>query len=66
MNGIGIGNSGTARDHRSTAVWDAAHDLPGMLGASAEQGGPLPQRDVQTGRRGLELLALRAFGRGVL
>lgn len=66
MNGIGLGNSGTARDQRPAAFGNAADDLSAMLGSSEKQNRPLPFGDIQTRGRGLELLALRAFWRGVV
>ena len=65
VNGIGMGNPQSARDHRQAVLGDAAHDLPGMFGAAAQQNRPMLVRDVQAGRRGLALLALSKFGRGV-
>lgn len=66
MNGIGLGNSGTARDQRSAAFGNAADDLSAMLGNTEKQNRSLPFGDVQARRRGLELLALRAFRWGVV
>lgn len=53
------------RDQRSGGSRDAANDMPALLAPSEEEAGPLPVRDVQAGRGGLELLALRR-DRGVL
>lgn len=64
-----------AIDARNEAerLWDqgqvgsrhAANDMPGMLADPEEEARPLPVSDVQAGRSGLELLALRP-SRGVL
>lgn len=46
--------------HGSAHVGNGSDDLPGMQRAAAEQGGPLSVGVVPSGRRGVELLALRA------
>lgn len=66
MNGVGLGNSGAARDQRPAAFGNAADDLSAMLGWAEKQNRSLPFGDIQARGRGLELLALRAFWRGVV
>ena len=52
-------------DNRQAGERDAAGDMPGVQPRQAQQDGPVPERDVQAGRGGLALLALRPLGRGV-
>lgn len=66
MNAIRKRDSEQGRDHGQAAARDATHNLSRVLGASSEENRPMPERDVQAGRGGLELLALRAQRRGVL
>ena len=54
-----VGNSRPARDQRAVHVGHAAHDLPRVFAGAEEIQRPLPERDVQGGWRGLDLLALR-------
>lgn len=64
--GISMGHSERGRDHRLQAHGrDGAHNLPGVQRRAAEQVGPVLERHVQAGRRGLALLALWALGREV-
>jgi hypothetical protein len=60
-----MGRVAAARDHRSPDNGNAAHRLPGVFPASQEEIRPMPVRDVQAGRGGLVLLALRLARRGV-
>ncbi|WP_157968859.1 hypothetical protein [Tropicimonas sp. IMCC34011] len=52
-------NSPSSRDQRQTAARNAACHVPGVQPLSQEEAGRLPERDIQAGRGGLELLALR-------
>ena len=47
------------RDQRAEVQRDAAHDVSRVQRHPAQQGRPMPERSVQAGRGGLELLALR-------
>lgn len=58
MNGIGLGNSGTARDQRPAAFGNAADNLPAMLGWAEKQNRSLPFGDVLWRWGALALLAL--------
>lgn len=53
-------NPAISGDHGSAHVGNGSDDLPGMQRATAEQGGPVSVGVVPAGRRGVELLALRA------
>ena len=54
-----------ARDQRSAVVRDAgANGMPGMQPHAEEKEGPMPERDGNPGRGGLEVLALHLRGRG--
>jgi hypothetical protein len=48
------------RDQRSARDGNAADGMSGVLPAAEEEARPMPVGDVQAGRGGLELLALRA------
>lgn len=54
-----MGNSQSARDHGQTAQRHGSNDLSAMQPTQAEQGRGVPKRDIQTGRGGVEMLALR-------
>lgn len=49
-----------ARDQRAATVGQSTDDLPGVFPRQAEEAGPLPERDLQAGRRGVVLSPLRA------
>lgn len=59
LNEIRQRDSGRPRHHGQADGRDAKDDLPGMQPHAAEQDGQVPVGDVQAGRGGLELLALR-------
>lgn len=47
--------------HRGQAAsGNAAHDMPGVQPAPKEEARPVPERDVQAGWLGVDVLALRA------
>lgn len=53
-------NPAIGGDHGSAAVGNGSDNLPGMQRTAAEQNGSVPERLIPAGRRGVELLALRA------
>lgn len=52
-------NTSARGDQRPASKRDAAHHLSGVQSSANEEKRSLPERDVQAGRGGLELLALR-------
>lgn len=48
LNAIRDRNSQQARNHGSAPAWDAANDLPGLQSQSAQEGRPLPERQLST------------------
>ena len=60
LNAIGKRNSEPERHPGAAAARQSAPDLPGMQPQPAKEEGPVYKRDVQAGRSGLEMLALRA------
>ncbi len=52
-------------DQRQADARDAADDMPGMQRGTEEETRSVPERDVQAGRGGLELLALRTRRRSL-
>lgn len=54
-----IGNSEQARDNGQADKRHGSGNMPALQPASAQQVGPLPVGDVQTGRDRVALLALR-------
>lgn len=60
-----LGNLPRSRDYRAGHNRDATHHLPEVQRGATKQTRCLPERHVQTGRRGLALLALRLARRGV-
>ena len=65
MNEIRQRDSEQARHHRQADDRDNADNLPGVQPHAAEQNRQVPVRDVQAGRRGGSLLALRLEHGGV-
>lgn len=59
LNAIRMGHSEGARDQRETGNRNATGNLPAMQPKPEKQDGAMPVRDVQAGRGGLEMLALR-------
>lgn len=57
-----IGNPAPARHHRSAVVGNGQGNMPTMQPATAQQGGHLPERDIQPGGGAVALLALRMVG----
>lgn len=57
-----IGNPAPARHHRAAVVGNGQGDMPAMQPATAQQGGHLPERDIQPGGGAVALLALRMVG----
>lgn len=53
-------NSAIGGDRGAAHVRHGSDDMPGVQRAAAEQGGPVSVGVVPAGRRGVELLALRA------
>lgn len=53
-------NPAIGGDRGATHVRHGSDDMPGVQRATAEQGGPVSVGVVSAGRRGVELLALRA------
>lgn len=60
LNEIGRRDTAGGRHNRPADARDAADNLPGVQPPSEKQERPVPERDVQAGRRGVEMLALRA------
>ena len=61
-----MGNPAGSGDRDEDDGGDDANDVSRMQSAPEEQTGSLPERDVQAGRGGVELLALRMVGGAVL
>lgn len=59
MRGNGMGNSQSARDRGEAAQRHGQGGMPVVQRQQAEQVRPVPERDVQAGRTGVALLALR-------
>lgn len=54
-------------DHRPQMAWEQRpNDLPGVQRGAEEKDGPVSERNQNTGRDSLDVLALRHDGRGVL
>lgn len=62
----GIGHSGKGGNIGSAAIRHGSGNLPGMQPDAKEQVGPMPERVVPAGRRGLEVLALPVSGGRIL
>lgn len=60
MDAIKRRDSGAAPHHGEAARGDAADDLSRVQPRQEEEARPVPQRDVQVGRGGVAMLALRA------
>lgn len=61
----GIGHSGQGGNIGQTAFRHGSDNLPGMQPDAKEQVGPVPERHIHAGRRGLEMLALPVSRGGV-
>ena len=62
LNAIKQRDTGPARHQREADAREPADDLPGVQPHPAKEAGPVPVGDVQAGRGGLEMLALRMVG----
>lgn len=60
------GNPRFGGDRSQAHVGHGQNNVSRVQPAKAEQGGPVPERDVHGGRGGVVLPSLRAQGRGVL
>lgn len=58
----GHGDTSGGGHQCAPAQRDAANDMPPVFAYAAEEVGPMPERDVQAGRGGFPLLALRVQG----
>ena len=66
INEIRTRNSASGGNIRQSAVRDAAGHMPGVQPVQEKQNGPMSERVVPAGRRGLELPSLRHGGGVVL